>query len=296
MSASSSPRPGPRSRPATDRSRATRSAPRCSARTTGSSRTSAWSPESPARRSPRRPSSSPGSPAWPPGPVRWPWASGSRCRRPERSTSASSRVETEELKRFPEEETDELAALYESRGWRRPVPGSWQRASSRTDPWRSRSWLARSSASIQTSSAVAVEGRGVLVHHVLPRRVRPAGSVLLRLTQASAHHQRRAQCDRPDRAGSRCDDPHRPLAASLSDPSAAVRAWRGGDHLCDRPSCRRCCRLAAPACRACLTAKDALYSSAGSGATDHNHRAVGVCGAMLADRPEQQAGEAAVSA
>ena len=108
QSVSSSPRPGLRSRPATDRSRAIRSAPRCSEPTTGSSRTSAWSPESRARRWPRRPSSSPGSPAWPQAPVRWPWVSGSRCRHPERSTSASCGWRRRSSKRFPDEETDEL--------------------------------------------------------------------------------------------------------------------------------------------------------------------------------------------
>jgi VIT1/CCC1 family predicted Fe2+/Mn2+ transporter len=71
------------------------------------------------------------------------------------------RVETEELNRFPAEETDELAALYESRGL--APAGARQLAESviANGPlalevmarWRSRSWLARSSASIQTSWA-----------------------------------------------------------------------------------------------------------------------------------------------
>lgn len=155
------------------------------------------------------------------------------------------RVESQELMRFPDEETEERAALYESRGL--APAGARQLAEGviANGPL-ALEVMAREELGIDPDQlGVAVESRGLTVHHVLPRGVRPAGSVLLRLTPISAHHQRRAQRDRPARAGSRRDNPHRPLAASFCDPTAAVRAWRSGDHLCNRRSRGRCCRVGA---------------------------------------------------
>ena len=152
-SARSSPRPGLRSRPAPDRSRVIRSAPRCSAPNDGLvSNLSLVAGVAGASLAAQTilitgfAGLAAGSCAMAIGE----WISVQTSRE---VNERELRVETEELNGFQTKRPTSSRRSTNHGVWRRPVPGSWQKASSRTDPWRSRSWLAKSSASIQTSWA-----------------------------------------------------------------------------------------------------------------------------------------------
>ena len=187
------------------------------------------------------------------------------------------RVETEELAAVPGEETDELTALYESRGLEPTGARRWRRASSRTGRWRSQV-MAREELGIDPDAAgrIAVEGGGLVVCDVLPGRSRAADPVLLRLTRGPALIASvllSAIVLLALGAAVTTLTGRSPLRSG--DPAAAVRARSGRDHLRDRPR-RRHCRSAEQRTRT---------SSARVMVAHDDHRARGVRGAMLADRP-----------